>query len=75
MALAVIAIVWTQVFVYELTALFTYLPPLAHLDAAFFRICGALVPIGLLGMAMLSRRPTPVPCREDSDLTRSGFHR
>ncbi len=57
MALAVIAIVWTQVFVYELTAVFTYLPPLAHLEAAFFRICGALVPIGLLGMAMLSRRP------------------
>jgi hypothetical protein len=57
MALAVIAIVWIQVFVYELTALFTYLPPLAHLDASFFRICGALVPTGLLGMAMLSRRP------------------
>jgi hypothetical protein len=57
MALAVIAIVWIQVFVYELTALFTYLPPLAHLDASFFRICAALVPIGLLGMAMSSRRP------------------
>lgn len=54
-ALAVIAIVWIQVLVYDLTAVFTYLPPLAHLDAAFFRICAALVPIGLLGMAMLSR--------------------
>jgi hypothetical protein len=57
MALAVIAIVWIQVIVYELTAVFTYLPPLAHLEASFFRICAALVPIGLLGMAMLSRRP------------------
>jgi hypothetical protein len=57
MALALIAIVWIQVLVYELTALFTYLPPLAHLEAAFFRICAALVPIGLLGMAMLSRKP------------------
>jgi hypothetical protein len=55
MALALIAIVWIQVLVYDLTALFTYLPPLAHLDAAFFRICAALVPIGLLGMAKLSR--------------------
>jgi len=57
MALALIAIVWIQVLVYDLTALFTYLPPLAHLDASFFRICAALVPIGLLGMAMLSRPP------------------
>jgi hypothetical protein len=57
MELAVIAIVWIQVIVYELTAVFTYLPPLAHLEASFFRICAALVPIGLLGMAMLSRRP------------------
>jgi len=36
---------------------FTYLPPPVHLEAAFFRICGALTPIGLLGMAMLSRSP------------------
>ncbi|HXO40472.1 MAG TPA: hypothetical protein VN999_03420, partial [Thermoanaerobaculia bacterium] len=56
MALAVIAIVWIQVLVYDLTAVFTYLPPLAHLDASFFRISAALVPIGLLGMAMLSRK-------------------
>src|ERR1700688_1699890 len=56
MALAVIAIVWIEVLVYELTAVVTYLPPLAHLEASFFRICGALVPIGLLGMAMLSRK-------------------
>jgi len=55
MALAMFAIVWVQVLVYELTAVVTYLPPLAHLDASFFRICAALVPIGLLGMAMLSR--------------------
>ena len=55
MALAVIAIVWIQVLVYELTALFSYIPPPAHLEAAFFRICGALVPLGLLGMAMLVR--------------------
>lgn len=54
-ALAVLAIVWTQVVLYQLTALFTYLPPAAHLDAAFFRICGPLVPIGLLGMALLVR--------------------
>jgi hypothetical protein len=57
MALALIAIVWIQVLVYDLTALFTYLPPLAHLDASFFRICAALVPLGLLGMAKLSRSP------------------
>lgn len=57
LALAVIAIIWIQVLVYDLTALFTYLPPLAHLDASFFRICAALVPLGLLGMAMLSRNP------------------
>ena len=57
MALALVAIVWIQVLVYDLTALFTYLPPLAHLDASFFRICAALVPLGLLGMAKLSRSP------------------
>jgi len=68
MALAVIAIVWIQVLVYDLTALFTYLPPLAHLDASFFRICAALVPIGLLGMAMLSRPPI-----RDSDRPPDGF--
>jgi hypothetical protein len=68
MALALIAIVWFQVFVYDLTALFTYLPPLAHLDAAFFRICAALVPIGLLGMAKLSRTPV-----WDSNRPRDGF--
>ena len=68
MALAVIAIVWIQVFVYELTAVFTYLPPLAHLEASFFRICAALVPIGLLGMATLSRTTS-----WDSDRPRNGF--
>jgi hypothetical protein len=55
MPLAVIAVVWIQVLVYELTALFSYVEPRAHLEAAFFRICAALVPIGLLGMAMLFR--------------------
>jgi hypothetical protein len=68
MALAVIAIVWIQVLVYDLTAVFTYLPPLDHLDASFFRICAALVPIGLLGMAMLSRTPV-----WDSDRPQDGF--
>jgi hypothetical protein len=51
--LALMAVVWIQVLIYELTAVFTYLPPPAHLDAAFFRICAPLLPIGLLAMALL----------------------
>jgi hypothetical protein len=51
--LALFATVWIQLLVYELTALFSYLPPADHLNAAFYRISGALLPIGCLGLAAL----------------------
>jgi hypothetical protein len=55
LTLALAAVVWSQVLLYVLTAYFSYIYPPEHLRAAFFRICGPLVPIGLLAMAALLR--------------------
>jgi hypothetical protein len=63
-ALALAAVVWNQVLIYQLTALFSYLPPADHLNAAFFRICAPLMPLGIVAMAALlddQATPTPAP--------------
>lgn len=50
-AAALAAAVWLQVAIYGATALFTYLDAIPHLQAAFFRISSALVPLGLIALA------------------------
>jgi hypothetical protein len=55
-AAALAAAVWLQVAIYGATALFTYLDPISHLEAAFFRISAALVPLGLIVLAEISVR-------------------
>ncbi|HEX2164120.1 MAG TPA: hypothetical protein VHM02_09245 [Thermoanaerobaculia bacterium] len=52
-AAALAAAVWLQLAIYAATALFTYLEPVGHLRAAFFRIAAALVAPGLLAIAHL----------------------
>lgn len=52
-AAALATAVWLQVAIYGGTAFFTYLDPIPHLQAAFFRICAALVPLGLIALAVL----------------------
>jgi hypothetical protein len=58
-ALALAAVVWCQVAVYMLTALFSYIAPHDHLNAAFFRICAPLMPLGLMAIAMALAPPAP----------------
>jgi hypothetical protein len=53
LTLSLAAVVWSQVLIYALTAFFSYLMPFDHLRAAYFRICSALEPIGLLAIAAL----------------------
>lgn len=56
-AVALGAAVWTQIALYALTAYGTYLNPLNHLEAAFFRIAAPLAPLALLALlAALSPR-------------------
>ena len=56
LTLSLAAVVWSQVLIYALTAFFSYIMPFDHLRAAYFRICGALEPIGLLAIAALCQR-------------------
>lgn len=58
-AAALAAAVWLQVAIYGGTALFTYLDPLLHLQAAFFRISAALVPLGLIALGDLAGEAAP----------------
>lgn len=60
-AAALATVVWLQVAIYAGTALFTYLDPVPHLQAAFFRICAALVPLGLLALGELIPPASPSP--------------
>jgi hypothetical protein len=50
---ALLAVVWVQTSIYAATAFLTFLDPLRHLRAAFFRIEAALVPLGLIALAVL----------------------
>lgn len=52
-AAALVTAVCLQVAIYGGTAFFTYLDPIPHLQAAFFRICAALVPLGLIAFGEL----------------------
>ena len=66
-ALALAAVVWCQVVVYMLTALFSYIAPHDHLSAAFFRICAPLLPLGLLAIAMALAPPAPAEAGPPSE--------
>jgi hypothetical protein len=58
-AAALAAAVWLQVAIYAGTALVTYLDPILHLQAAFFRISAALVPLGLIALAEVAGEAAP----------------
>ncbi|HUO86656.1 MAG TPA: hypothetical protein VM617_04635, partial [Thermoanaerobaculia bacterium] len=65
-AVALGAAVSLQLLIYGATALVTYLDPIPHLEAAFFRITAALVPLGLLALASLVAPSPDVPARPSS---------
>jgi hypothetical protein len=55
-ALAVFAAVLGQISLYVFTYFATYLDPVAHVNASFFRILGALLPLGVVGAGFLLPR-------------------
>lgn len=65
-AAALATAVWLQVAIYGGTALFTYLDPILHLQAAFFRITAALVPLGLIALGEVAGEAAPRPAGRES---------
>ncbi len=68
LALALAAVVAAQVLIYTASTFIVYLPPRAHVDAAFSRILAALMPLGMLviGATLAPAQETPEPGPEQA---------
>ena len=55
-SLALFAVVLGQTAVYAFTYLATYLTPYSHVDASFFRLMSALLPVAAVAMGLLAAR-------------------
>lgn len=57
--IAIFGVVLGQAGAYAFIYLGTYLDPVAHVNASFFRLMATLLPLATVGIGLLARRPDP----------------